>query len=259
MTSIIVTLLYVFSSTHNLYLYLWIGVLILNVVISLIFVPFILPLFYKRTPLEEGELKDLLELKMKEVDFPLNSISVIDASSRAKEANAMFSGLFGKRDLILFDTVIDTCSDEELADITLHEVGHNKHHHIYKLLLLQGIQLFFVLKLIDLFIFDDNLYTSFNFTTKPVVIGFVLLERLFEPLEEAIALLFNIFSRRFEYQADEYATLHGFGKLPDALRKLVKNNLSLLVEDPLVSTIENSHPTVVERIRAIRKIQHLKD
>ncbi|BFU22392.1 CAAX prenyl protease, putative [Entamoeba histolytica HM-1:IMSS-B] len=251
---IIITLLYFVSETQNLALYLWFGIMTLNIIISLIFVPFVIPLFYKKTPLQEDQYKNEIESKLNEVNFPLKSVSVIDASSKAKEGNAFFSGLFGKRDLVLFDTLITTCSSDELVDIVLHEVGHCKHYHIFKLLGIQSIQFFIIFKFIEFFLLDEALYTQFGFDQKVVVVGFILLQSLLEPFMEIVSLGINFISRNFEYQADVYATKHGNHQLASALIKLQKNNLSAYVVDPFVSTIENSHPNLVERIQAINKI-----
>ena len=256
---IICSALYFFSETSNLCFYLWIAILLLNVFFTLIFTPFIVPLFFKKSPLEEGELKEKVEMKLKEVDFPLKSVCVIDASSKQKEGNAFFSGLLGKRDLVLYDNLITSSTNEEIVDIVLHEVGHSKHHHIYKLLAVQLTKVYFILKFIETFLFDDNLYQQFGFTDKPVVIGFSLLETLLIPFMEILAFVSNVLTRKFEYQADEFSVKNGFGHLDSALIKLNKNNLGSFIIDPFISTIEHSHPTIIERVKAIRKLKEEKN
>ncbi|KAL7713567.1 CAAX prenyl protease [Entamoeba marina] len=254
LNSIIVSLLCIFSNTQYLYLYLWIAILVLSIVITLILVPFIVPLFYTKSKLEAGELSDAISDKLKSVDFPLKSVTVIDASTKGKEINAFFTGLFGRRDLVLYDTLINTCSTEEIIDIILHEVGHCKHHHIYKMLIANSIQMFVILWSINFLLFDENLYSQFGFEGKPVVVGFMLLQSLFEPFMEVVSFIFNAFSRRFEFQADAYAVKFGYHQLNNALLKVYKNNLSALVVDPFVSTIEHSHPTSIERAKAINAL-----
>ena len=110
------------------------------------------------------------------------------------------------------------------------------------------------MKFIETFIFEEGLYEQFGFDHKIIVIGFSLLEMLLQPFMEIVNFIENIIIRRFEYEADEYATKNGYHQLGSALIKLQKNNLGSYIIDPFVSAIEHSHPTIVERIRAMNKI-----
>ncbi|ELP85847.1 caax prenyl protease ste24, putative [Entamoeba invadens IP1] len=240
-------------------LYFWLAIMVIDIVISLIFVPFILPLFYEKKPLEESELKTKITEVMKDVDFNLKDVWMIDASKKMKEGNAFFSGLFGKRDLVLFDNLTTSCNTEEIVAIVLHEVGHCKHRHLYKLLGVQSILIFIVFKIIEIFLFKKTLYKDFGFDRTVYVFGFVVLNTTLSPLMEIISIGLNAVMRKFEFQADRYAVDNGFTCLDSALIKLSIMNKSSLVDDPIVSALENSHPTVEERVKVIRAVEVKKD
>jgi STE24 endopeptidase len=220
----------------------------------------ILPWFNKLTPLPEGALKDRLMSLAERTGFKASTIQVIDGSKRSSHSNAYFTG-FGKfRRIVLYDTLIDQLSEEELEAVLAHEIGHYRLGHIPKLLAmsaLSGLGGFFAIYwlttvdgFIELFGFDGAAAGELV-RTVPSLLIFVLLSGF---ITYWLSPLFNALSRRHEYQADAFARegVGGPDPLIGALRRLHEKNLSNPLPHPLYSAFHYSHPTLLEREKALR-------
>lgn len=221
-----------------------------QILLLLLYPRFILPLFNKLTPLESGELRDELMNLANQLDFPSSKIEVIDGSKRSGHSNAFFTG-FGKfRHIVLYDTLIKQLSIPELKAVLAHEIGHYKRGHIPKRLLVSVVSIFVMLGSVAWLIQEPSFYKAFGFQNEQSLIpALLILSYVSGLLTFWTTPIMNYFSRKHEYEADDFAkdAMGGSTEMIESLRKLSKENLSNLTPDPLFSKFYYSHPTLLER------------
>lgn len=229
----------------------------IQLLLMILWPKFIIPLFNKLSPLEDGELRTRLMALSEKTGFQANTIEVIDGSKRSGHSNAYFTG-FGKfRRIVLYDTLIEQMETEEIEAVLAHEVGHYKLGHIPKRLcfsFLMGLGGFFLLSYFlespwfyEGFGLDPSLTGSFA----PVLVAFSLALGF---ITYWLSPLSNYYSRKHEFEADHFAkkAVGGPEPLVSALRKLYVENLSHPLPHPLMATFHYSHPTLLEREKALR-------
>ena len=235
------------------WLYCWIGVTIFMIIIQYLFPTWIMPLFNKFTPLEEGELKTAIFNYAQSIDFPLKNIFVMDGSKRSTKSNAFFTGFGQNKRIILFDTLIKNHSVTELVAILAHEMGHYKKKHILQTMIVGIFQVGLILFLLSLFLTEKSLFNAFYVEKPSIYAGLIFFSFLFSPMEFFINILFNIWSRRNEYEADKFAletTLDKNG-LSRSLKKLATHNLSNLTPHPFYVFLKYSHPPILKRLKKL--------
>jgi STE24 endopeptidase len=222
--------------------------------INLFYTSWILPLFNKLTILPDGELKSAITAFSKKVSFPLDNIFVMDGSKRSSKANAFFSGIGAKKKIVLYDTLITNHTTEELVAVLAHEVGHFKKKHIVLSLVLSVIQIFFVLFVLSLMIFNEDLSIALGGTQQAIHLNLIAFAILFSPISAVTGLLMTLLSRKNEYEADAYAreTYSGVA-LSEALKKLSVDTLSNLHPHPAYVFFHYSHPPLLQRLAALKK------
>lgn len=236
------------------WLYAWALVAIFSLFMNMFYSKVIVPLFNKQTPLEAGSLRDGISAYAKTVGFKLDKIFVIDGSKRSTKANAYFSGFGSEKRVTLYDTLINDLNDDEIVAVLAHEVGHYKKKHIvfnlFASILLTGLTLF----VLSLFISNPLLSNALGVDIPSFHIGLIAFGMLYAPISEVTGLIMNMFSRKFEYQADDYAKNTYKGEpLITALKKLSKNSLSNLTPHKAYVFMHYSHPTLLERITNLKK------
>ncbi len=249
--SILALIVWFYQQTgKNFWIYTWIFIAAFSIFMTLFYSSLIVPLFNKQTPLPEGELKTQLETFAKKVGFNLDKIFVIDGSKRSTKANAYFTGFGKKKRIVLYDTLINDLETDEIVAVLAHEVGHYKKKHvifnIVSSILLTGLTLY-----IFSFFIDNELLSNALSVTKPCFhIGLIAFGVLYTPISEITGLIMNYVSRKFEYQADNYAKTN-FGATPliASLKKLSKNSLSNLTPHKAYVFMHYSHPTLLQRIQ----------
>ncbi len=239
----------------------WGTVVVVQVILVTIAPVVIMPLFNKFTPLPEGDLRRAIEDYARREGFHLSGIFTMDGSKRSAKSNAFFTG-FGKwRRIVLYDTLIEKHTTDELVAVLAHEVGHYKLRHIHQQLILSIAGMGLMFFILHLFITEPGLYRAFGVSPDPVgghppiYAGMVFFGFLFAPISMLLALLQNMISRRHEYQADRFAvrTTDRAAPMIEALKKLSVDNLSNLRPHPLKVWLSYSHPPVPARLRAIRE------
>ncbi len=217
----------------------------------------LMPLFNTFSPLASGELKEALLAYARSAQFPLDGVFIIDGSRRSAKANAFFTGFGSRKRIALFDTLIDQQTTPELVAVVAHEVGHYKRRHILKNLLLGLAHTGALFWLLSLFLDRQGLFDAFAVSEPSVHAGLVFFGLLFTPIELVLSVLVNLFSRRYEFEADAFAaeTTGGGEPLIAALKKLSADNLSNLTPHPLQVVLHHSHPPVLQRIAALRTLQ----
>ncbi|KAH9248470.1 hypothetical protein BASA81_013869 [Batrachochytrium salamandrivorans] len=190
----------------------------------------------------------------KSVEFPLTKVFVVDGSKRSSHSNAYFFGLFKNKRIVIFDTLLEQATHNEVLAILAHELGHWQFSHTTKRLAIIQTHLFMVFFLFSKVIALDSLYMSFGFDSKPIIIGFLLFQFIFTPAESIMGFVMNLISRHDEFQADSYAKKLNYATdLKNGLIKIHLKNSSNLNPDKLYSIWHYSHPPLVERLSAIIK------
>ena len=237
--------------------YSWFIILIFSLTMNLLYTRIFIRLFNKLTPLPEGELRyKTTNLAMK-LGYEVRKISVMDASKRSTRLNAFFTGFGRFKDIILFDTLVEKCSPDEVTSVLAHEIGHAKNRDVLKNMIVSALQMAFMLWLLSLFLALPDLYSSFGF--EGIHYGFVII--VYSIFMEVFSLIVDIpvsaMSRRAEYRADACAAEAGYGDaMISALKLLGKENFANLTPHPLVVTMTYSHPTISQRIEALMTLDH---
>ncbi|AXT63452.1 M48 family peptidase [Aquimarina sp. AD10] len=227
---------------------------IFTLAMNMFYARLIVPIFNKQTPLEPGELRNIIEAYSKKVGFQLKDIYVIDGSKRSTKANAYFSGFGSEKRITLYDTLIKDLDNEEIVAVLAHEVGHFKKKHVIANLLLSILLTGLTLWFLSLFIANPLLSEALNVSVPSFHVGLVAFGVLYSPISEITGLVMNIVSRTFEYQADNYAkNTYNKEALISSLKKLSKNNFSNLTPHPAMVFIHYSHPTLLQRIKNLRE------
>ncbi len=217
----------------------------------------ILPLFNKFTPLENGKLRDAIFKYSKSINFSLENIFIMDGSKRSTKSNAFFTGFGRNKRIVLFDTLIKEQSVNELVSVLAHEMGHFKKKHVLKNLILGILQMGIVFYLLSFFISFQDLFDVFYMDEISIYAGLIFFGLLYSPIDFFISILMQISSRRDEFEADKFAfiTIGDEEPLITALKKLSVKNLSNLTPHPFFVFLNYSHPPVLERIKVLRNIK----
>ena len=236
--------------------WIWFGLIAAGFVlfVNMFYTSLILPLFNKLTPLPDGELKDAIESFSRKVHFPLDNIFVMDGSKRSKKANAFFSGIGRKKKIVLYDTLINNHSTEELVAVLAHEVGHFKKKHIVYGYVFSVMQVFFMLFILSRMVFNSNLSLALGGSQQALHLNLLAFGILFSPISGITGLLMSMLSRKNEFEADAFARETYDGKaLATALKKLSVDSLSNLYPHPIYVFFHYSHPPLLQRLKAITR------
>lgn len=237
----------------------WFWLIVLGVVtlfsvfMNMFYSNLIVPLFNKQTALEEGSLRSKIEDFATKAEFRLDNIYMMDGSKRSSKANAYFTGLGPKKRIVLFDTLVNDLSEEEIVAVLAHEVGHNKKKHTTTGLVLSFLQTALTLYLFSLFVGVDGFAQALGGSGASFHLGLIAFGILYSPISTLLGLGTNLISRRNEYQADRFAReKYNADDLINALKVLSKTNLSNLTPHPAYVFFHYSHPPLLQRIRAMR-------
>ena len=231
----------------------WLFITTISVLINGFYAQIIVPLFNKQTKLEEGNLKNDIEKYSKKVGFDLSNIFVIDGSKRSTKANAYFSGFGKQKRVTLYDTLLNKLNDNQIIAVIAHEIGHYKKNHIIFNLIFSTIQTGLMLYILSLLIYMPIFSEALGIQSHSFHIGLITFSILYTPISEIFSLIFNVFSRKFEYQADQYAKETFNSKyLIEALKVLSKESLSNLTPHPKYVWWHYSHPTLAQRIKHLQ-------
>lgn len=238
------------------WLWTWAALLLFQLLMAVLAPVLILPLFNKFTPLPDGSLRTRLLALAGHTGFRAKAIQVMDGSKRSRHSNAFFTGFGRWRRIILFDTLIQQLAEPELEAVLAHEIGHFKKRHIPKLLAASALGSLGGFYLLSLLARQPWFYRSFGFDPGNIAPALLLFGLLAGVVTFWLSPLAHWWSRRYEYQADAFAAavMDEPRALIGALRKLNEKNLSNLNPHPLYSSFYYSHPTLLERERALLKV-----
>lgn len=238
----------------NFWIYAWAVIALLSVFMNMFYSKLIVPLFNKQAPLGNGSLKTKIEDYTRKVGFELQNIFIIDGSKRSTKANAYFSGFGKQKRVTLYDTLVNDLNEEEIVAVLAHEVGHYKRKHIiFNLsasILLTGVTLY----ILSLFINTPAVSLAIGVSIPSFHAALISFGILYSPISEITGLIMNFLSRKFEYQADDYAkNTYAATPLITSLKKLSKTSLSNLTPHSAYVFMNYSHPTLLDRIKNLKK------
>ena len=245
---------YTWAGTY-FWLYAWGAVTLFSVFMAMFYSQLIVPLFNKQTPLQEGSLRDKIQAFAGKVGFKLDNIYVIDGSKRSTKANAYFTGLGPKKRVVLYDTLIDELTEEEIVAVLAHEVGHYKKRHTLRSMAVSVIQMGVLFWLFSLCVNNAALSEALGGDRAYFQLGLIAFAILYSPVNLILGIGMNVWSRSNEYEADAFAARYYEGDyLVSGLKKISVKSLSNLTPHPLYEHIYYSHPSLLKRIDAIKRI-----
>ncbi|KAF8552694.1 hypothetical protein OG21DRAFT_1498247 [Imleria badia] len=264
-----------------LYVFQWAGdrfvpwlmafLLVFQIVMVVLYPTVIQPLFNKLSPLPAGDLRSRTEVLARKLKFPLKHLYEIDGSKRSSHSNAYFFGLPWSKHIVIFDTLIKESKPDEVEAVLAHELGHWYHMHPTKLLCISQVHIFTILALFPAFLHAPQFIRAFDFSKAvsarpPTMVAFLMFQMILTPMEAFIGIALNFVSRRFEWEADRFACelqdrlgateMQDMGdRLGRALITLHVKNLSTVWVDWLYSAYHHSHPTLMERLKALESFK----
>lgn len=253
---LISVLLYlVMAMGSSFWIYFWGVITVFILFLNVFYTSLILPLFNKLSPMEAGELKASIQSYSDKVSFPLKNIFVIDGSKRSSKGNAFFSGLGKQKKVVLYDTLINNHTVEELTAVFAHEVGHFKKKHIILGTVISVLTIGMMLFLLSRMVFNSEVSYAMGGDISALHLNIMAFGILYSPISTLLGLIGNIISRKNEYEADEYAvTTYGGEPLISALKKMSGDHLSNLTPHPAYVFFHYSHPPLLQRVMAMKAI-----
>jgi STE24 endopeptidase len=238
------------------WLWAWLVLVAFQLLMVVIAPILILPIFNKLTPLPEGSLRERLLKLAAKTDFQAASIQVMDGSKRSRHSNAFFTGFKRFRKIVLFDTLVQQLTEPEIEAVLAHEIGHYKKAHIPKTLAWSTLTTLGGFYVIAVLAKQAWFYHAFGFQEPSVTVALLLFSLLSGAFTFWFSPLAHWWSRKFEYEADAFAAqiMNEASSLIGALRKLSEKNLSNLTPHPFYSGFYYSHPTLLERENALKKV-----
>ncbi|GAA5496220.1 protease HtpX [Rubritalea halochordaticola] len=255
-------ILWIFNTVALAWLWAWVAFTAFTLLLTYLAPTYLLPLFNKFEPMPDGELKDAINDMAKKCDFPLTELYVMDGSKRSTKSNAFFTGFGKNKKIALYDTLIEGHTTEGLVGILAHEIGHFKCKHIIQRMItgiIRSAVVFFLLGLVTNkdSAFARDLFSAFQVENISVYAGLIFFALLFSPIQRILGIFANITSRKHEFEADAYAA--NAQGTPDhligALKKLSADNLSNLTPHPLPVFLDYSHPPMLVRLAALKKLR----
>jgi STE24 endopeptidase len=236
------------------WVYAWLVVTAVMLLLQFFAPRYLMPLFNDFEPLEASDLRESIFSYADSVDFPVDEVYVMDGSRRSNKANAFFTGFGANRRIVLFDTLVEELSVDELLTVVAHEMGHYKLHHIPQRIAISVVHTGALFLLLSIFLQIEGLFQAFYVDQPAVYTGLIFFGLLYSPADLLLSLPLNAWSRHHEFQADRFAVdTTGRGEtLVSGLKGLAETNLSNLTPHPLTVALDYSHPPLIERIDAIR-------
>ena len=237
------------------WVYGWMFVFGFSLLTMWIYPTLLAPLFNKFRPIEEGELRDGIFAMADKVGFKTAAIYIMDASKRSSHGNAYFTGVFGEKRIVLFDTLIKTLAQQEIIAVLAHEIGHYKLHHIRWQLVRSFIMTGIIFFLLDMFIAHESFYHAFSLAGISSYAALTVFFMWFGLVEFLLQPITSLISRRNEFAADAFArqAVGDSEQLANGLLKLRADSKSMPLSHPCFSAVYHSHPPIIERVRVLRE------
>lgn len=248
---ILTAILWIYQALGNAFWFAaWLVLAVFSLVMFMFGVSVIQPLFNTLTPLPEGELRDRISTYCAGQGYAIGKLSVMDGSKRSTKANAFFAGLGRSKTIVLFDTLIEKLTTDEIVAVLAHEIGHYKRKHTLGMFLLTNVESFLMLFLLGWLLRYPQLSDALGATGFHLAAFTFFL--LYSPIGMLQGLLNNSLSRRNEFDADAFAKRTDSAvALASGLRKISADALANLNPHPLYVRFNYTHPPLLQRLRAL--------
>ena len=255
-TPLLLAVLWLMAQAGSLWwLYTWVFWCAFNLLILLIYPTWIAPLFNKFTPLADDELKARIENLLTRCGFASSGLFVMDGSKRSNHGNAYFTGLGKSKRIVFFDTLLSRLQGSEIEAVLAHELGHFKHRHVMKRIVLMFSLSLGFLAVLGQLMTADWFYRGLGVSTQNTALALILFFLVVPVFTFLLTPLSSLLSRRHEFEADRYAAEHASAsELTNALVKLYEDNAATLTPDPLHSLFYDSHPPAALRIAHLAQL-----
>lgn len=251
----IISLLFIiFEAFTNIWIFILIAYVVIFAVMLLLFLfnGVFVRLFNKLTLLEEGSLKEKIDALALSLGFEVKRIYVMDGSKRSTKLNAFFSGLGKTKEVVLFDTLIEKSTEDQILAVLAHELGHATHKDTLKGLIQQLFVIGLYVLVLGFILTTVDLHTAFNLSNVHFGFSIILMSILLSPVNTLLGLYTNYVSRVHEYKADAFAAKHTSKEaMISALKLLVVENFANLTPHPLYVKLYYSHPPISSRIASV--------
>jgi STE24 endopeptidase len=238
------------------WLYVWLFWMSFNLLVLTLYPTVIAPLFNKFSPLDDASLKSRIEALLAKCGFTSKGLFVMDSSKRSSHGNAYFTGFGAAKRIVLFDTLITRLAPAEVEAVLAHELGHFKHRHVAKRMVLLFVASLAFLWLLGFLIGKDWFYLGLGVQTQGTAMALMLFFMVLPVFTFLLQPLASLYSRMHEYQADAYAARQASpDDLVQALVKLYQDNAATLTPDPLHSAVYDSHPPAALRIARLQALR----
>ncbi len=246
--------LWLFQNVSTAAFWAWVFTTMTGLVMTWLAPRYVMPLFLKFTPMEDGPLKEAILALAEKLQFPVRDLFVVDGSRRSAKANAFFTGVGSNRRIALYDTLLEKHETSEVLAVLAHEIGHAKLGHVPRMYAMACVQSGLMFAALHFALKDPDLFLAFQAGTPQVAMGFVLFSIVWKPAGLLLDLLHGLLSRRHEFEADAFAAraVGGPEMLIAALKRLSRDHLSHLTPHPWYVALHHSHPPVLARLRALR-------
>lgn len=257
---LVLVLGFVFSIWGNSFHFLWrdviagwLATLSLLIILEYLVPVLIIPFFYKLSPLSDGALTAKVTELVQKCGFKVRGIFIADESSKSNHANALFAGIGKNKTIILFDTLINHYTEEEILGVLAHEIGHGKKRHPIRLLVIEGIQIFFFILFASLILGESWSYQAMGIPKIFYGGCFVIFELFFDGFFFFVQPLLSWYSRHLEFQADAFSkkSIGSGAPLVSTFKKFITAELGNIHPHPLYEAVYYSHPSLLKRIRAL--------
>jgi STE24 endopeptidase len=237
------------------WVYAFLFVSFFQLLLMYIYPAWIAPWFNKFSPLDEGQLREAIETLARRLEFKTAGIFLMDGSRRSAHGNAYFTGFGKNKRIVLFDTLINNLKDEQTVAVLAHEIGHQKKNHIKKSLAFSMLITLAGFWILSVLLDYQPLFLAFGFEQTSYHGALIIFSFVSAPVTYFLSPFFSLLSRKHEYEADRYAVdaVGGYQPLSEALLSLSKKSLSNLTPHPWYSFFHYSHPTLHERISAMKR------
>ncbi|MBP5612483.1 MAG: M48 family metallopeptidase [Bacteroidales bacterium] len=239
------------------WIYALAGITLFELFMTVFYTSLIVPIFNKLEPLPDGPVKDAVAEFAHRTGFDFQSLQVIDGSKRSSKGNAFFSGLGKRKSIVLYDTLMNELDVPHIVAVLGHEIGHYRMKHIRKSFIVACVSNALMLFLLSLCLKSPAFSQALSVDEPNFHIGLLSFGLLYSPVSTVTGLFSNFLSRRAEFQADAFAAeaCGNSDDLKDALCRLSAQSLTNLTPHPLYVFFNYSHPTLLQRIRALQAVR----
>ena len=236
------------------WLYAWAALTIFSVLMMWAYPKFIAPIFNKFQPLEEGEVLERIKTLLNRTGFNSDGVFVMDGSKRSSHGNAYFTGFGKTKRIVFFDTLLKHLSPTQVEAVLAHELGHFKHKHVFKGMILSMIMTLVGFAVLAWLMKQDWFYTALGVQQSSTYMALLLFMLVSPAFTFFIGPIMSRWSRKHEFEADTFAAQQSdSGELISALVSLYKKNAGTLTPDPLYSAFYDSHPPASIRIAHLKQ------